>query len=528
MISFMIYLQRIGLSIFFTLGLFSASAQKYPIEWSESFRSGSQLNTILPISGSDFYALRWSGGILGSLTLSKHVHFENILQKRIALKVENGMANYEGIQRIGNKLIVFLSDRLKGVNHLYMQEFNEELMPKGQAVEVATFEEERGRGKGIFQTIVSRDQNYMGIIWEIPGRRDTPDRYGFKILDSTLQEHSSGDYALPFDPKLCTIDQHYLSNTGDYFLSLTEFESIDRKLFRDYQSYKSVHILHVTEDEVEDMVIDVQGKRIDAMTMSSDNERVFTILGVYGEKGKPGVSGLIYLRANFLKREIIDEGSTKFSKDFITQNWSDRERQRADRRESRGKGEPQFYNYVVRQSEVLKDGSIVGSLEQFYVVVNTYTDPRTGVTRTSFTYYYNDIIAFKVGKDGGFDWLTKIRKTQVSTNDDGYFSSYMRFIDNGKMCVLFNDNINNYDDDGRFIDTNRIYPSSFTKKRNAVALVQVNLQDGSVDRQMLFDRKEVQALAVPRKSPVDYNQRDVLIYATFGRRERFGLMKLAK
>jgi len=528
MISFMIYLKRIGLSIFFALGLLSASAQKYPIEWSESFRSGSQLNTILPISGSNFYALRWSGGILGSLTLSKHVHFENILQKRIALKVENGMANYEGIQRIGNKLIVFLSDRLKGVNHLYMQEYNEELMPKGPAVEVATFEEERGRGKGIFQTIVSRDLNYIGIIWEIPGRRDFPDRYGFKILDSTLQEHSSGDYALPFDPKLCAIDQHYLSNTGDYFLSLTEFESIDRKLFRDYQSYKSVHILHVTEDEVEDMVIDVQGKRIDAMTMSSDNEKVFTILGVYGEKGKPGVSGLIYLRANFLKREIIDEGSTIFSKDFITQDWSDRERQRADRRESRGRGEPQFYNYVVRQSEVLKDGSIVGSLEQFYVVVNTYTDPRTGVTRTSYTYYYNDIIAFKVGKDGGFDWLTKIRKTQVSTNDDGYFSSYLRFIDNGKMCILFNDNINNYDDVGRFIDTNRIYPSSFTKKRNAVALVQVDLQDGSVDRQMLFDRKEVQALAVPRKSPVDYNQKYILIYATYGRRERFGLMKLAE
>jgi hypothetical protein len=96
------------------------------------------------------------------------------------------------------------------------------------------------------------------------------------------------------------------------------------------------------------------------------------------------------------------------------------------------------------------------------------------------------------------------------------------------MCILFNDNINNYDDVGRFIDTNRIYPSSFTKKRNAVALVQVDLQDGSVDRQMLFDRKEVQALAVPRKSPVDYNQKDILIYATYGRRERFGLMKLAE
>ena len=516
----------LSLILAFVLRASSILAQDYSIEWSDFYRSNGQLSSIIPVSGSDFYALRWSGGVLGSLTLSKHEHFQNVLQERIAMKVANSMASYEGIQRVGSKLIVFLSDRLKGESHIYMQEYGDDLMPKGDATEIASFVEERGRSRGRVQSIASRNNSYFGIVWEIQGKNDNPDRYGFRIMDSTLHELSSGEYSLPFAPKLCSVDQHYLSNTGDYFLSVTEFETADRKLFKNYQSYKAVHIFHVTSDEVEDMTIDVQGKRIDAMTLSSDNNKIFTILGVYGEKGQPGVSGLVYLRADFVKREIIDEGSTKFSKDFVTQDWSDRQKDRADRREARGRGEPQFYDYVVRQSEVLKDGSIVGSLEQYYVVMNTYTDPRTGITRTSYTYYYNDIIAFKVGQDGGFDWLTKIKKTQISTNDDGYYSSYMHFLDNGTLCMLFNDNINNYNDNGSFIDTNRFYPTSFSRRRNAVALVEIDLENGSVDRKMLFDRKEVQALAVPRKSPVDYNQKVILIYCTFSKRERFGLMKL--
>jgi len=202
-----------------------------------------------------------------------------------------------------------------------------------------------------------------------------------------------------------------------------------------------MHILHVTPECIDDFTLNMEGKRIEAMTMNSDNDRIFTFTGIYGDQGKAGVTGLFYMRANFDKQEVIDEGFEKFGKDFITQDWSDRQKEKAEKREAKGKGEPQLYNYVMRQTEVLKDGSIVGSLEQYYVVVTQYTDPRTGATRTTYTYYYNDIIAFKVGKDGGFNWLKKINKYQVSTNDGGPYSSYARFIDNGRFFFIFNDHV---------------------------------------------------------------------------------------
>jgi len=286
-----------------------------------------------------------------------------------------------------------------------------------------------------------------------------------------------------------------------------------------------MHIFHITPEGLDDFTIDLAGKRVDAMTMNSENDRVFTFTGIYGDQGKAGVSGLFYLRADFDKQEVIDEGFEKFGKDFITQDWSDRQKEKADKREKKGKGEPQLYNYVMRQTEVLKDGSVVGSLEQYYVVVHTYTDPKTGTTRTTYTYYFNDIIAFKVGVDGGFDWLKKINKYQVSTNDGGPYSSYARFVDSGKLCFIFNDNVKNYDEKGDFIDGEKTYSANFGKKKNVVAIVEINLEDGELTRKTFFDRKEITALAVPKMFHTDFRTNEMLLYAVYGKKEKFGILK---
>jgi hypothetical protein len=503
----------------------NANAQNYKIKWSDIQKSNGSLIDILPVSGSNFYSLRWAGGLLVSYTLARHDDFVNTDSKKIEMKVESGIANFEGAKMIGEKLIVFLSDRVDGKNHFFMQEYGKDLLPKGPSKELSTYDIEKGKSKRSFDVITSRDNTFFGVVWSIPGKNDAKDHYGFKIMDSDLNEVSSGDYDLPYDPKLCSISNYYLSNTGDYFLSLTEFQAGEKKGLRSYVDYKAVHILHITPDVIEDMTLDLDGKRIEEMVMNSDNNKVFTIAGIYGDKGKAGITGLMYLRANFSKKEILDEGFEKFGKDFITQDWSDRQKEKAEKREFNGGGVPQLYNYVMRQTEVLSDGSIIGSIEQYYVLENSYTDSRNGYTRTSYTNYFNDIIAFKIGVDGGIDWLTKIKKSQISTNDNGYFSSFFSFLDKDKLCLIFNDNIINYDSRGKFIDSSFVYSAGFSRKSNAVAHVTIDLKDGSMERQTLFDRNMIQYLVVPNKFLINYIKKEVVLYAIIGKRELFGLIK---
>lgn len=509
------------------LAIQTGFSQSYSINWGTMEKRSARMVSIIPRSGADFYALRWSGGaLLGSYKLSSHQNLTLSATGKLVTQVEGSMANFESARYIAGKLVVFLTDRKDGQNSIYMQEYGNDLIVKGEAKKLASYELEKGRSKGFFEVINSRDKEFLGVIWEIPGKKEAKDIYGFKIFDADMNEVSEGEYKLPYEGKLSTINQHYLSNTGDYFISVSEYEEGEKKVFKSYLNYKATHILHITPDGIEDFQINMEGKRVEAMNMNSDNDKVFTLTGIYGESGKAGVTGLFFLRADFTKQEIIDEGFEKFGKDFITQDWTDRQKEKAEKREAKGKGEPQLYNYVMRQTEVLKDGSIVGSIEQYYVVVTTYRDPRTGATTTTYTYYYNDVIAFRVGEDGEFDWLKKINKYQVSTNDGGPYSSYARFVDNGNLCFIFNDNVKNYDDQGAFLNADRVYPANFGKKKNVVAIVEVDLESGKYTRKTFFDRKEITALAVPKMFSIDYKTNEMLLYAVYGNKERFGLLKI--
>ena len=519
-------LKNFALSIFLACSLTSVFAQSYSIRWGEMEKRSARLMSIIPKSGSDFYALRWSGGVLlGSLKLSRHDNLTLSATGKLVMQADGSMANFEAARYIGGKLVVFLSDKKEGKNSLYMQEYGDDLTVKGESQLLASYDLEKGRSKGFFEVVNSRNKDFFGVIWEIPGKKDMKDIYGFKIFDTELNVVSDGEYKLPYEAQLSTIQEHYLSNTGDYFISVMEYSEGEKKIFKSYLNYKATHIFHVTPDGIEDFAIDMEGKRVEAMTMNSDNDKVFTLTGVYGDRGKAGVSGLFYMRADFNKQEVIDEGFEKFGKDFITQDWSDREKEKAEKKIQKGKGEPQLYNYVMRQTEVLKDGSIVGSLEQYFVREVTNYNPQTRSYTTTYYYYYNDIIAFKVGVDGGFDWLKKINKYQVSTNDGGPYSSYARFVDGDNLCFIFNDHVKNYDEMGKFLDADKTYPANFGKKKNVVAIVELEMETGKVKRNTFFDRKEIDALAVPKMFHVDFSSNEMLLYALYGKKERFGVMK---
>ena len=507
---------------------FSSLAQDYVVKWGALEKRTGQLISVLPKGGSDFYTLRWAGGaLLGSYKISEHSNLTVTATGKLVMKVEEGIGNFEGARNVGGKLIVFISDKKEGKNNLFIQEYSKDLLPQGSVKALASFDLEKNKSRGFFDVINSRNNDFFGVIWEIPGKKEEKDKYGFKIFDNDMKEISEGDYKMPFEGNLSSIHQHYLSNTGDYFISVIEYSEGDKKLFRKYLNYKAMHIFHVNPDGIEEFTLSLEGKRVEALTMNSDNERIMTLTGIYGDQGKAGVSGLFYMRADFDKQEVIDEGFEKFGKDFITQDWSDRDKEKAEKRENKGKGEPQLYDYVMRQAEVLKDGSIVGSIEQYYVVVNTYTDPRTGSTRTTYTYYYNDIIAFKVNTDGEFDWLKRISKSQISTNDGGPYSSYARFVDNGKICFIFNDNVRNYDESGKFIgkENGDVYAANYGKKKNVVAIVELDIDEGELTRKTFFDRQEISALAVPKQFYIDYNTNEMLVYAVYGKKEKFGILK---
>ncbi len=515
------------LTVFINLGIF---AQDFPISWGDLGKSPGSLIEVLPKNKLDFYTLRWSGGrTFGSYRISDHENLSLIQSKKIKQVAETGIANFETALYFGNKLFVFLSDKNGSEMSLYYQIYDSELIPDGNSELIATYSNNKLSAKPNFKILQSWNREYLGVVWEIQGKKTTSDFYGYKVFEKTMKEIQSGEYNLPFDGNLTTINEHHISNQGDYFLSLTEhLRPNDKFLVKSFENFKAIHVYKIRNNDLKEFSVNLDGKRVDDMVMSSNDSSIFTLSGIYGSGGNNGIEGIFVFRINAQNDSVVSRGLIPFSRDLVFQNLSDRQRERAEQRLAVRNSEPQLYNYRLRDMYTCSDGSLIGSVEQYYVQRRVNYDNRTGVSSTMYYYYYDDIIAFKIGKSGQFDWQKLIPKSQVSINDGGPFSSYSSFANDKKMSFIFNDNIKNYNEEGLFCKSaNSIYSFNLSKRKNAAAIATIDIETGEITRKTLFTRKDINSIVIPKLFKINVLEQEVLLYAILGNKERFGILNFS-
>ena len=499
------------------------------IRWGELKGKQGDLLYLLPGEQNEFYALRWTGSrLFGHYSVTKHSDLNQVSTAKIRLVSDQSIANFEGASVINNKFVVFLSDNRDNKNHFYMQEFSENLERNEDVVLLASYDLDRNQKAGAFQFRASLNRNYFGVIWEIPGKKDVKDTYGFKIFDREMKVINEGEYKLPFDPNLSEIHEHLISNTGDYFLCLSEFEPSENKtLFASKTEYKALHIYRINDNlGLQDFTLDLDGKPVVALAMSAGDSNTFTLTGIYSNPDQTGVAGVFYQKLNLDTEKVESEGFQKFEEEFITQDWSERSLKKAEKRKKQGKGDPELFSYTMRDVTFLADGSIIGTMEQYYVQVRANSDGRSDQSSNMYYYYYNDIIAYKIDTSGAFAWVEKIEKDQVSINDGGPFSSFETFVDEGKVYFIFNDNLDNYNTKGEFLYPQKIETASYSRRKNTVALASIDLETGESERTYFLERDKTNTIVVPKLFAVNYRTGELIIYSIAGRKEKMGLIEL--
>lgn len=511
------------------LGISTISFAQFNIKWSELAPIKGRVQNIYPISFSDFYTSRYQGSAMfGSLQMSIHSNFSVTASGKISSKVPNGVGVVEGLTTLKGVPVAFLSDRNNGQNILYVQKYSTNCEPKGNPIELNSYSMPKGwKRKGSYFIYTSKNKEFICINYEIPGSKDERDRFGYKIFDEDFELINKGEYELPYPSNLVGVSNTYLSDKGDFFFAAKIYKEDDEKRgLRTQYLLDKVIVYQVTNNGLEEFELNFKnGKTVSNFTFSSDDNKLMSFTGLYGDRKTNGIKGVFYFQLDFKKKQIISEGWNEFGKDFITEDWSDKQKKKAEKREAKGKGDPQLYEYDVRDILTLKDGSMIGILEQYYVRVVTHTDPKTGSTSTTYYYYYNDVIIYKINPNSSFAWLKKINKHQVSTNDDGYFSSIAYFASKDKINIFFNDNLKNYDETGNFIDdADKFYSASYRKKSNTVAHVEVDVKQGNIKRKVFFNREDTKAYAVPKKFIVDYKKNEMLMLLLYGRKEKYGIL----
>ncbi len=280
--------------------------------------------------------------------------------------------------------------------------------------------------------------------------------------------------------------------------------------------------MHVKGNELSEYEIAIDEMRVFDIGVSA-LDSMLTVTGTYGPAFSTGAQGVFLQRIDLSSKTIVNEYFKEFPRDFMTQNLTTEQLDRLERREERGRLGPQLYNYAIRAIHPLPDGSTVVLAEQFYIYQQNASDAR-GISQTAYHYYYNDLIAYKIDAGGTFNWIVQLPKEQHSVNDNGYYSSVMSFISNGKLCCLFNDNLKNYDEFRNYEGFYRTISFPVRKKSYALALGQIDLQTGEIRRTVFNDYQETNGVVVLRLSSLDNVKRELLLFSS-GSRERFGLLR---
>jgi hypothetical protein len=520
-------LRRLLISLFCAF-CFMLQAQNLNWEWGALQRSKGALIGILPAENQQFSTIHASNQLgSSSYTLTQYEQLNSITSTKIKPVSPEGFGYYEQTIRLKNGHAVFIADRDGKEMKLFVKVLDAEFNVLEEA-EILTYTDTRPNAQPAFKLIEAPNQAFFAAYYQIPGKRNGVDTYGYQLFDQDLKAMSSGEYNLPFDANLSSIEDYLLTDNGDLFIGVIEMSAVENQGIRVRKTFKNLHVYQINQAGIKDYTFDLQGKRISNFVMNAQYPFQLTLFGIYSNSNtNEKQDGFFNAQINLSTDSVMAVGFIPLSVEIMLSEHEIDEQMRIQKRMERRGQEPQLSRYEVRDIYTLKDGSYIGSIEKFYVYSNTTYNSQTGQRMTTNYYYYNDIVAFCIDAGGQLCWEQRIPKIQVSINDYGPFSSYASFMDSTSLNFIFNDSQANYDENGSFKkDLKEVATFSLSKNRNVGAWVRIDIQTGQLQRQVSHERATENILLIPKAFEFDIKNKGLYTYGILGPQEKFGYIRL--
>lgn len=460
----------------------------------------------------------------------------------------------EAFLMVGDKLVAISSmfDRKAVQRKLYWETLDKTTMiPNDDAQLFAAMDME---SKSIFRRADvkwtnSTNQGMYAFYSEIPRKfRGNEQMYVVKVVDKDLNEQWQHTIRLPYSSALFNIKETLVDEKGNfYILGFNRFSP-----GRPWGSFQLITVMpdgNVTNNELNLP----SGRYMTSLHMEEANNGDVICMGFYSDKingttrdffGNYSSTSMYQNKGVFRGKlrdgQIVEMKNYDFPHNYVVQNFDKNSRRREALRKAFGAGSGEAQSFKIRDLLFDTDGSSYMTAEQ-YVHREVTTTDAYGNRKTTHYYYYNDIMVVKYDKDGNVLWMKKQPKGQMTTNDNGYYSSYTARLKDGNVYILYNDNIKNYEGKKKDVMT---YGSGFKRKVGAAKLsieIKTNPmlealrkdmcvsvlkfdKDGNMSKEMMFTAKENGAILVPKVTNDDLDK--WIIYSKRDRKERIGEVQI--
>jgi len=444
------------------------------------------------------------------------------LKKSSIIKLDADISNrsLELLTQLGENLYAFtyVTDKKTDKKTLSVQELDKNtltLKPKTTKLAEIDFGNKGRRNRGNFNVAISKNDEYILVNYINP-REDKYSRQqvGIKVYDKNFKLLWEKLDELEFPDDYFILKSMSISNSGNVFVlgNVIPEKRVRSSKKQEFQLYAYTNL----GDDIVQYPLIIKDKYIDQMTLALTENDDIIVGGLYGLKDMSKISGTFYLRIDGNTQQVEASSFKEFPLDFITEGMTERQEKKTKKKAEKGK-DVGLYSYELRNLTIATDGSVSFIAEQSYVVVNTYTDAN-GVTRTTYTYYDNDIIMVNVNPEGKIVDNIKIPKYQRASTP--IFSSYLLGLDDDKAYFIFNDNVKN------LLINERSKMKPFTGQKKAVAVVVTVDANGRQKKSALFNAKEVGTLLRPKVSKQFKTGEELYLVGQKGKKLSLGRINL--
>jgi len=517
------------------LAFFCFTAENYAqnsipaeINWGEEYKEPSK-SALSRIIGSDekyYYTLRRKYGMQGN----QEVYIEKysldglklIKANAVNLKFQKKLRSFHELLKVNDDIFLITSylNKAKKKNYLFAQKFKSNLEVSDDLIKIGEMDIPNIAKEGIFDIEISRDSSKILVYHDLPHRGGENERLALSIYDSEFNELWNKEISIPYPDKQFTFEEYRISNEGDVFLLGVKFYDGANIRRRGKPNYEYLLLTYLEEgSRSKEYSLKDPSKFITDLTFEPTRKGEIVCSGFYSEKSAYTIKGTFFMRINILSEDILVNNFKQFDFDFVTINYSESKKNRAEKAalNNNKNREAELCKFALDDLILRSDGGALLIAEQYFVeeyFTNTGFQPGIagGINDRVYEYNYNDIIVVNINPDGSIAWSTLIPKTQVTTNDGGYFSSYSKAIVNDKIYFVYNNNRRNFDSErsGNF---------NFDGRQSIIALTAVN-KDGEFRTYPLYDNRDADILTRPKVCE-QVGKRKMLIYGEKNRRFKF-------
>ena len=510
-------------SSFVTISFAQKTSEKVDVKWGNPFKSSkrSSLSDIIGHDETGIYTLKQSTKPSEN-TIITIEHYDSQMNfdrsAKIELNVNNSLKKVVAIKQLDDKILFFYSktDVKNQKNELYVDHLDKRKLDlSGASIklgEIDVSREKLGFSKtnlklgmidlsnirrmhqGLFNVNFSSDDSKILVYYNIPDGSNENAKLGMIVYDVQFNKIWKKEESIPYKDFLFHVKRYKISNHGNVFIAGRLYKDKAESEKKGKANY-NYHILRYSQrEDLQEYPIAMEGTFFSDLQFDINPNEDLICGGFYSTTGdNQNLKGSFYLKIDGKTKKLTSKSLHEFDIDFITQNFTEKQKKKVKKREEKGK-DAELIKYKLNDIVLRSDGGIFLIGEQYYTqeYYNNTTDANGfSTTYTTTHYFYNDILVVNISPEGKIDWTEKIAKRQVSINDGGFYSSYTLSLIHDKLYFIFNDNPKNH-----FTNTNdKIAEVNF--KEAIVSMVELDV-DGRMTKEALFSTNDTDVITRPK------------------------------